>query len=79
MTPGIHPTQVKSMAPQPLSITASGGNITHKITLPHPILSLSYTLSEYISIKTEAPTRDFGHVQKQRRNLRHINRSNATR
>ena len=41
ITPGIQPAAVKSAvnktAPHPLSNTASGGKIIHKIALPHPI------------------------------------------
>ena len=47
--PGIQPAQVKirvnKTAPHPLSKTASGGKIIHKIALPKPIifhLSLSF-------------------------------------
>lgn len=40
--PGIQPAQVKirvnKTAPQPLSITARGGKIIHKIALPQPII-----------------------------------------
>ena len=49
MHPGIQPAQVKisvnKTAPHPLSKTASGGKIIHKIALPNPIifhLSLSF-------------------------------------
>ena len=49
MHPGIQPAQVKirvnKIAPHPLSKTASGGKIIHKIALPKPIifhLSLSF-------------------------------------
>ena len=48
MTPGIHPKQVKintiTNEPQPLSITASGGNIIHRSTLKQPIFN-SFLLS----------------------------------
>ena len=42
MHPGIQPAQVKisvnKTAPHPLSKTASGGKIIHKIALPQPII-----------------------------------------
>lgn len=42
ITPGTHPAIVRSttnkMDPHPLSYTASGGKITHKIALPNPIV-----------------------------------------
>jgi len=41
ITPGIQPAQVKinvsNIAPHPLSSTANGGKIIHKIARPHPI------------------------------------------
>jgi hypothetical protein len=41
ITPGIQPKQVKmktiTIDPQPLSITAKGGKITHNRTLKQPI------------------------------------------
>ena len=42
ITPGTHPAIVRSttnkMDPHPLSYTANGGNSTHKIALPKPIV-----------------------------------------
>ena len=61
ITPGIHPTQVKSkvinIAPQPLSRTAKGGKIIHKIALPIPIF---YTLLFFLFLYF---TTDFLKVQ----------------
>lgn len=52
ITPGTHPAMVRSttnkMDPHPLSYTANGGKMTHKIALPKLMLFLVLLVSQFI-------------------------------